>query len=141
MSKMSDLTEALDELTLTGNQLIATGQKLVAAVSRLRDSFTAPEEAPPPARQKKAKPAPPPEPPAQNAEPPADTPEAPKPPEEAPAPLPTKEEMRALLADLATGGHRDEAREIVARYSGGKSFSDIDPQQYPLIVEEVKRYA
>ena len=58
---------------------------------------------------------------------------------EAPAPAMTKEEARAMLADLAQSGYREEAKALVAKYAGGGSFSDIDPQRYPELAEEVKK--
>ena len=55
------------------------------------------------------------------------------------SPAMTKEEARAMLADLARNGHREEAKALVAKYAGGGSFSDIDPQRYPELAEEVKK--
>ena len=55
-----------------------------------------------------------------------------------PAPL-SKEEARAMLADLAQSGHREEAKALVAKYANGGSFSDIDPERYPELAEEVKK--
>ena len=51
----------------------------------------------------------------------------------------TKEETRAMLADLAQNGHREEAKALVAKYANGGSFSDIDPERYPELAEEVKK--
>jgi len=55
-----------------------------------------------------------------------------------PGPL-SKEEARAMLADLAQSGHREEAKALVAKYANGGSFSDIDPERYPELAEEVKK--
>lgn len=51
----------------------------------------------------------------------------------------TKEEARAILANLAQSGHREEAKALVAKYASGGSFSDIDPERYPELAEEVKK--
>ena len=51
----------------------------------------------------------------------------------------TKEEARAMLANLAQSGHREEAKALVVKYANGGSFSDIDPERYPELAEEVKK--
>ena len=52
----------------------------------------------------------------------------------------TKEEVRALLADLSQNGFRNEAKELVRKYSNGGSLTDIDPAKYPELVAEAEGY-
>ena len=52
----------------------------------------------------------------------------------------SKEEVRGMLSGLAGRGFREEAKALVAKYSGGGSFSDIDPARYPELAEEVRAF-
>ena len=125
MSKMNDLTTLLAELTQTGLQLMEAGRTLMLTASRMQDCLPAGEGSP---KGKKPRKEPEPEP-------------APEPAPETPAePAYTKEEIRGMLSALAGNGHREEARALVAKYSAGGSFSDIDPAKYPELAEEVKQY-
>ena len=137
MSKMNELAAALDELTSTANQLRTIALDLVRATVLLRDSLDAPAEEP-------AGPAPTEEPgkPKPRAKKPQPEPEPESEPEKPePAAAYTKEQVRAMLAGLANGGHREEAKALVAKYANGGSFSDIDPERYPELADEVKQYA
>ena len=148
MSKMNDLATVLDELASTAIHLKMCAQDLLTATTLLRDSLDNPGESEPEAIPEKPSPA---------LEPEATAPKARKPrvqkeqPEPAPQPEPTpepaaevpqfsKQQIRAMLADLATNGHRDEAKALVAKYANGGSFSDIDPAHYPELADEVKQY-
>lgn len=74
---------------------------------------------------------------AKTLEPEQEPEKAPEP--EAPAPKTyTKEEVRAMLADLSQSGHRDEAKALVKKYADGGSLTDIDPARYPDLVQEVR---
>ena len=60
---------------------------------------------------------------------------------EKPAPVTyTKEEIRAMLADLAQAGFREEARSLVRKYADGGSLTDIDPASYADLAEEVRKH-
>lgn len=112
MSKMNDLATILDDLVTAANQLKMCAQDLVTATNRLRDTCeTEPPEEAKPARKK----------PAAKNEPKTEssTETQPEAPAAEPVPAYTKEQIRGMLADLAGSGHRDEARELVSRYSGG----------------------
>ena len=109
MSKMSEMATALDEMTEVGRTLITCGENLLKAAAHVRDCFT--EE------------------PAPVTEPVAETP-APK--------AYTKEEVRAILADLSQNGFRNEAKALVKKYSDGGSLTDIDPAKYPDLVAEAE---
>ena len=116
MSKMSELATALDEMTEVGRALITCGESLLKTAAHVRDCFT---EDTPAAEEE----------PAPVAEPVAETP-APK--------AYTKEEVRAILADLSQNGFRNEAKALVRKYSDGGSLTDIDPAKYPDLVAEAE---
>lgn len=139
MSKMNDLSTLLAELSKTGLQLMEAGRTLMLTASRMQDCFPPSEDNEPEPKPKGRKPRKEPEPiPNEpDPEPPVETEPAPEPPAE---PEYTKEEIRGMLSDLAGNGHRDEAKALVAKYSNGGSFSDIDPAKYPELAEEVKQY-
>ena len=62
-------------------------------------------------------------------EPPEDTPDRQKPKQ------PTLEEVRAILADRASNGHREEVQALIQK-RGAKKLSDIDPADYQSLIEE-----
>ncbi len=132
MSRMSELAASLDELTEVGHRLVACGEDLIRAAARVKECFSddADEEPKPvkaPGRRRTAK----------TPEPEQEPEKAPEP--EAPAPKTyTKEEVRAMLADLSQSGHRDEAKALVKKYADGGSLTDIDPARYPDLVQEVR---
>lgn len=137
MSKMSELALTLDDLTEVGQRLMACGEDLIKAAARVKECFSADEDetfkpAKETGRRRKAAKAPEPE--------PASEPEAETVPEE-PAPKTyTKEEVRAMLADLSQSGFRDEAKALVKKYADGGSLTYIDPARYPELVEEAQKY-
>ncbi len=119
MSKMSELDTALGDLTEIGQRLVACGEDLIRAAARVKECFTDCEAE------------------AQTREPAKE----PEPTKEAPAPKTyTKEEIRAMLADLSQNGFRNEAKELVKKYSDGGSLTDIDPARYPELAKEAKKY-
>ena len=116
MSKMSELAAVLDEMTGVGRTLIACGESLLKAAAHAQDCFTedasAAVEEPAPVTESVA---------------------------EKPAPKAyTKEEVRAILADLSQNGFRNEAKALVRKYSDGGSLTDIDPAKYPDLVAEAE---
>ena len=48
---------------------------------------------------------------------------------------PTLEEVRAILADRASNGHREEVQALIHK-RGAKKLSDIDAAAYPSLIEE-----
>ncbi len=136
MSKTNDLATILDELTSVATQLKMIAQDLITTTVDLRntigleayekstscgqDNNTLPDTD---AHETSA---------SQVIE----TPTSQSTPEE---PQYTKETIRAMLADLAQDGHREDAKALVAKYASGGSFSDIDPGRYPELAEEVQK--
>ena len=137
MSKMSELALTLDDLTEVGQRLMACGEDLIKAAARVKECFSADESetfkpAKETGRRRKTAKAPDPE---ATSEPEAE----PVPEEPAPKTY-TKEEVRAMLADLSQSGFRDEAKALVKKYADGGSLTDIDPARYPELVEEAQKY-
>jgi hypothetical protein len=97
-------------MTEVGRTLITCGESLLNAAAHVRTPAAAEEPAP-------------------VTEPVAETP-APK--------AYTKEEVRAILADLSQNGFRSEAKALVRKYSDGGSLTDIDPAKYPDLVAEAE---
>jgi len=58
-----------------------------------------------------------------------DEPEPPKP--------PTFEELRGVLVDKASSGHREAVQALIQKY-GAKKLSDLDPSQYAAILAEAR---
>jgi len=48
---------------------------------------------------------------------------------------PTLEEVRAILADRASNGHREEVQAMIQK-RGAKKLSDIDAAAYQSLIEE-----
>ena len=48
---------------------------------------------------------------------------------------PTLEEVRAILADRASNGHREAVQALIHKH-GAKKLSDVDPSDYPSLIEE-----
>lgn len=119
MSRMSELAQTLDDLTEVGQRLMACGEDMIRAAARVKDCFSdGSAEAQP--------------------QDPVKEPES-----EAKAPAPktyTKEEVRALLANLSQSGFRSEAKALVRKYSDGRSLTDINPARYPELMEEARKY-
>ena len=112
MSKMSELSATLDELSEVGRTLIACGEDLVKAVCSVQACFTSDEAEPVP------------EPLAEETAPESKT--------------YSKEDVRAMLAELSQAGFRSEAKGLVKKYSGGGTLSDIDPARYAELAAEVE---
>ena len=47
----------------------------------------------------------------------------------------TLEEVRGILADRASNGHREAVQALIQK-RGAKKLSDIDPAAYPSLIEE-----
>ena len=48
---------------------------------------------------------------------------------------PTLEEVRGILADKASNGHREAVQALILK-RGAKKLSDIDPSDYASLIEE-----
>lgn len=130
MSKMSELAAALDDLTEIGRKLADCGEDLIRAAASVKECFSDGERMEQPSTKEHAA-----EPgkPAKASEPAAE-------PEKPAAKTYSREEVRAMLADLSQAGFRAEAKALVKKYSGGGSLTDIDPARYPELVREAKQY-
>jgi hypothetical protein len=57
---------------------------------------------------------------------------------ESPKPkAPTLEEVRGILADKASRGHRDAVQSLINKH-GANRLSDIDPSEYPTLIKEAQ---
>jgi len=54
----------------------------------------------------------------------------------APEPLPTLEEVRAVLANASRAGHTAEIRSLLQKY-GGSKLSEVDPSNYKALLADV----
>ena len=119
MSKMSELSQVLDEL-------ISCGEKMIQTANAIKECFT--EEAETVAEPKK------------KAKPVKEEAKAP----EVTEPTYSKEDVRALLAAKASeaGGHfKAQVKAIVKKYGNGGSLTDIPADSYPALVKEVEGLA
>lgn len=150
---MSNLATILEELTETAGTLAECGESLIRAAASLQALFsTGTDDTPAPA----AAATPPAQPgrkgtlPKAGRQPAAARREVhipepteaqvPKSPTDPPVPTYTREQVRAMLADLALSGRREEAKALVNKYANGGSFSAIDPASYPELAQEVQKY-
>lgn len=121
MSKMSELSQVLDEL-------ISCGEKMIQTANAIKECFTEEAEPGAPAAEpKKAKPV------KEEAKAP-----------EATAPSYSKEDVRALLAAKASeagGQFKAQVKAIVKKYGNGGSLTDIPAYSYPALVKEVEGLA
>jgi hypothetical protein len=67
----------------------------------------------------------------------------PEPQEAAPEPeppktkAPTLEEVRGVLADKASGGHREAVQALIQKH-GAKKLSDITPSEFEALIKEAR---
>lgn len=130
MSKMSEMSMLLDEVTSCCNALAAAAQAL-------KDFCTEASEKPMP-EAPKSKPAAKPK----EAEAPVTetTPAAPDP-VQTTAKEYSKEEVRAILSKKANedgGSYKAQVREIVRKYGNGGTLTDVDPADYAALVAEME---
>ena len=52
-------------------------------------------------------------------------------------PIPTLEEIRALLADKSRSGHSAEVKALISKY-GADKLSEVDPSRYPEMFKEAE---
>jgi len=114
MSKMSELSQVLDDL-------ISCGEKMIQTANAIKEYSS--EEAPAAEPEKKAK--------VSKKE------KAPEPAEK----TYSKENVRALLAAKANeagGQFKAQVKAIVKKYGNGGSLTDVPADSYPALVEEVE---
>ncbi len=121
MSKMSELSQVLDEL-------ISCGEKMIQTANAIKECFSEEAEPVAPAEEpKKAKPV------KEEAKAPEVT-----------EPTYSKEDVRALLAAKASeagGQFKAQVKAIVKKYGNGGSLTDIPADSYPALVKEVEGLA
>ena len=115
MSKMSELAATLEDLSRSVSALITSGEDVLHAINDVKDLFSTNENSSP-------------------------EPQEPKGEQKARSRTYTKEEVRAVLAGLSQNGFRNEAKELVRKFSNGGSLTDIDPAKYPELVAEAEGY-
>ena len=58
-------------------------------------------------------------------------------PSHSPEPLPSKEEVRAILTGLSTRGFTDQVRELLRKH-GAPTLSGIDPSEYRALIRDAE---
>ena len=115
MSKMSELSQVLDEM-------IACGEGMIKAANAIKDIFSStetPEKTEPKSTKKATK--------------------APEPAkaEEAPEPIYTKEDVRAVLASKSAAGYKKEVKELLEKY-GAQQLKQVNPDDYAALLKEAE---
>jgi len=141
MSKMSELSQVLDELISCGERmiqiadslkdLVACGDRMIEIAKDIKEIFT--EDDTPKLTAKTTKAAKAPKVPA---------PEPVK--EEAPAKTYTKEEVRGVLSSKANaenGKFKAAVKDIVKKYGNGGSLTNVDAKDYAALVADVEALA
>lgn len=119
MSKMSELSQVLDEM-------IACGEGMIKAANAIKDIFSSTEEAPAKAETKDVKEA---------AEKASETE-----PIEAPAesaPTYTKEDVRGVLAAKSAAGFKKEVKELLEKF-GAQQLKQVKPEDYAALLKEAE---
>ena len=119
MSKMSQLSEQLDELC-------RCGEALIGVANSLREMLSGEETAEP----EKAETAP------ASEKPKAKAKKEPEPVKEEKKEL-TLEDVRTILAEKSRAGFTEQVREIIAKH-GAKKLSEINPSEYDAVIAEVE---
>lgn len=118
MSKMSELSQVLDEM-------IACGEGMIKAANTLKDIFSSTEETPAKTETKAAK---------KVTKQEAAEPEAVKP---EPAPTYTKEDVRGVLVSKSAAGFKKEVKELLEKF-GAQQLKQIDPKDYAALLKEAE---
>ena len=118
MSKMSELSQVLEEM-------ISCGESMIRAARALQDIFSAAEESPVQPETKEVK-----------KPEKAEATEA-KQPESAPAPTYTKEDVRGVLAAKSAAGFKKEVKELLNKF-GAQQLKQIDPKDYAALMKEAE---
>jgi hypothetical protein len=117
MSKMSELSQVLDDM-------IACGEGMIRAANAIKEIFSSTEEKPAKEMTTAAKAS-------------APEPETEKEPAEAPAPTYTKEDVRAVLAAKSSAGFRKEVKDLLAKY-GAQQLKQVSPDDYAALLQEAE---
>lgn len=112
MSKMSELSQVLEEM-------IACGEGMVKAANAIRDIFSSTEEAPAKAEPKEVKE-------AETVKAPAE-----------PAPSYTKEDVRGVLAAKSAAGFKKEVKELLEKF-GAQQLKQVKPEDYATLLKEAE---
>ena len=118
MSKMSELSQVLDEM-------IACGEGMIKAANALKDIFSSTEEAPAKTETKTAKKAT-----KQDA---TLTEES----KSEPTPTYTKEDVRGILAAKSAAGFKKEVKELLEKF-GAQQLKQVDPKDYAALLKEAE---
>ena len=118
MSKMSELSQVLEEM-------IACGEGMIKAANAIKEIFSSTEEAPAKTEAKTTNKAA-----MQDA---TVTEEA----KAEPAPTYTKEDVRGILAAKSAAGFKKEVKELLAKY-GAQQLKQIDPKNYAALMKEAE---
>ena len=118
MSKMSELSQVLDEM-------IACGEGMIKAANALKDIFSSTEEAPAKTETKTAKKA---------TKQDAIVTEEAKP---EPTPTYTKEDVRGVLAAKSPAGFKKEVKELLEKF-GAQQLKQVDPKDYAALLKEAE---
>ena len=119
MSKMSELSQVLDEM-------IACGEGMIKAANAIKDIFSSTEEAPAKAGTKEVKEvsekAPEAEPVKALAE---------------PTPTYTKEDVRGVLAAKSAAGFKKEVKELLEKF-GAQQLKQVKSEDYAALLKEAE---
>lgn len=118
MSKMSELSQVLDEM-------IACGEGMIKAANTLKDIFSSTEEVPAKTETKAAK---------RVTKKEAVEPEAAK---AEPAPTYTKEDVRGVLAAKSAAGFKKEVKELLEKF-GAQQLKQVEPKDYAALLKEAE---
>ena len=116
MSRMSELSQVLDEM-------IACGEGMIKATNAIKDIFSSTEETPEKTETMPTK--------KSNKAP--ETAKA----EEAPEPIYTKEDVRAVLASKSAAGYKKEDKELLEKY-GAQQLKQVNPDDYAALLKEAE---
>ena len=112
MSKMSELSQVLDEM-------IACGEGMIKAANAIKDIFSSTEKKEPKSTKKATK-----------SSEPAKA-------EGTPEPTYTKEDVRAVLASKSAAGYKKEVKELLEKY-GAQQLKQVNPDDYAAILKEAE---
>ena len=116
MSKMSELSQVLDEM-------ISCGEGMIKAANAIKDIFSSTEKTPEKTETKSTKK-------ATKAPEPAKA-------EEAPEPIYTKEDVRGVLAAKSAAGFKKEVKDLLEKF-GAQQLKQIDPKDYAALLKEAE---
>ena len=118
MSKMSELSQVLDEM-------VACGEGMIKAANAIKEIFSSTEEVPVKTETKAAK---------KVTKQEAAEPEAVK---AEPAPTYTKEDVRGVLASKSAAGFKKEVKELLEKF-GAQQLKQVDPNDYAALLKEAE---